>query len=199
MRRDDAVIGADNVMIKPFALPGLPLRMEPRFAEMDLQFRREGDRIAARWSVVSDSVTWLRDTLSASRDTLGAVGGKPTVRGVMEQLVTRVLTGIHHLELTADVDGEIRKPRLRVRSNLDRALADRLREVVGEEVKRAEVRVRAEVDRIVERETAPIRARVATAREEAIRRVAEAKARIEEEKAELEARLKGLAGGLITG
>lgn len=199
VRRDDAVIDADNVMIKPFELPGLPLRLEPRFAEMNLQFRREGERMAARWSVASDSITWLRDTLSASRDTLGAVGGKPTVRGVMEQLVTRVLTGITHLELTADVEGEIRKPRLRVRSNLDRALADRLRAVIGEEVKRAEVRVRAEVDRIVERETAPIRARVATAREEAMRRVAEAKARIEEEKAALEARLKGLAGGLITG
>ena len=199
IRRDDAVIGADKVMIKPFALPGLPLRIEPRFAAMDLQFRREGNRMAARWSVVSDSVTWLRDTLRVSGDTIGALGGKPTVRGVMEQLVTRVLTGITHLTLTADVEGDIRKPSLRVRSNLDRALADRLRTVIGEEVKRAEARVRAEVDRIVERETAPIRERVASAREEAMRRVAEAKARIEEEKAALEARLKGLAGGLITG
>jgi hypothetical protein len=108
-------------------------------------------------------------------------------------------TGITHLELTAELEGEIRKPKLRVRSNLDRAIAERLRAVVGEEVKRAEVRVRAEVDKIVERETAPIRERVATAKEEALRRVAEAKSRIETEKAALEERLRGLAGGLIGG
>jgi hypothetical protein len=156
---------------------------------MQLQFARDGDRIVARWDVTSDSVVWTPDTATSAART--------KVRSTMEQLVVRVLSGIKHLDLTAELEGDIKKPKLNVRSNLDRAIADRLRAVVGEEVKKAELRVRAAVDQIVERETAPIRARVATAREEAMTRVNEAKTRIEAEKAALEERLRGLAGGLI--
>ena len=187
--RDDARVVAQNVAFQRFALPGIPLSLDPGRAGMELSFLREGNRMVARWHVESDSVLWVPDT--------SARGPQARVRTIMEQLVVRVLSGIEQLELTADVEGEISRPRLRVRSNLDRAIADRLRAVVGEEVKRAETRVRAEVDKIVERETAPIRARVAAAREEALQRVAEAKTRIETEKAALEERLRGLAAGVI--
>lgn len=190
--RDNAAISAEGVSLPRFTLPGVPLSIEPRASRMNLRFAREGDRMVARWDVVSDSVNWLPDTTAR-------VAGRATPRSTMEQLVTRVLSGIHHLELTAELEGEIRKPKLKVRSNLDRAIAERLRAVVGEEVERAELRVRAEVDRIVERETAPVKVRVAAAREEAMRRVAEARTRIESEKIALEERLRGLAGGLIGG
>ena len=187
--KENANIAAAGVPLPRFTLPGIPLQLEPRASEMKLHFAREGDRIVARWDVASDSVVWMPDTTPAASRT--------KVRSTMEQLVTRVLIGIQHLDLTAELEGDLKKPKLSVRSNLDRAIAERLRAVVGEEVKRAELRVRAAVDQIVERETAPIRARVASAREEAMTRVNEAKTRIEAEKAALEERLRGLAGGLI--
>ena len=110
--------------------------------------------------------------------------------------MARVLTGIPSLELTADITGTLAAPRLAVRSNLDRQVADRMRAVVGQEVAAAEAKIRAQVNRIVDERTAPVKARINEVRSEGERRVADARARLDEEKQKLEERVRSLSGGI---
>ena len=114
----------------------------------------------------------------------------------MEQIVWRVLSGISRLDLSADVRGTLVSPRLSVRSNLDDAIAQRLRAVVGEEVAVAERRLRAEVDRLVEAQAAPVRARVAAVTSEVSGRIAEQKGRLDQAQQDLEQRLREITRGI---
>ena len=83
-----------------------------------------------------------------------------------------------------------------VRSNLDRVVAERIKSVMGEEIAKAEARLRAQVDRLVEEKSAPVKAKVAEVRAESERKLAEAKTRLDEEKKKLEERLKALTAGI---
>ena len=182
--RDSVTATGSAIALPGFALPGLPLRVEPGRGTSRLDFVRNGNRIAARWTIRSSDVQWLPDSSRAR------------ALNQIEQLVTRVISGLKELELTANLTGEIRSPAIAISSNLDRAVTARVREVAGEEIAKAEVRVRAAVDRIVEERTAPVRARVTELRIESERRVADARARLEEERQRLQARLDSLTGGL---
>jgi predicted nuclease with TOPRIM domain len=75
-------------------------------------------------------------------------------------------------------------------------VAARIREVAGEEIAKAEARVRAAVDSIVEERVAPVRARIAEVRAEGEARVEEARARLADERQQLQARLDELTRGL---
>jgi hypothetical protein len=117
----------------------------------------------------------------------------------LESLVSRVLTGIDNVDVSADIRGTTKVPTLVVRSNLDRAVADNIKRVAGEEISRAEARVRSQVDAFNARETAPVKARVEQTRAEIDQKIAEATTKLEKAKADLAARLKELSGGLIGG
>lgn len=182
--RDSVTAVGSDIAIPGFALPGLPLRVEAGKGVSRLDFVRSGNRMAMRWTLQSSDVQWLADSTRAR--SLNAV----------EALVTRVISGLRELEVTARLTGEIRAPTIAISSNLDRAVAARVREVAGEEIARAEARARAAVDRIVDERTAPVRARVAEFRAESERRVEDARARLAEERRQLQARLDALTGGL---
>jgi hypothetical protein len=147
--------------------------------------------VAARLVLRAPAVAWRRDTVASRRDS--AAGRR--VPNAVESLALRVIEGIDVLEIVADLTGDVAHPQLAVRSNLDRALADRLRTVAGEELDRAEAKVRAQVDRVVEERTAPLRERVDKFRTDAERAVDEARAGLDEQKRQLEARLKALIPG----
>jgi hypothetical protein len=182
--RDSLVAIGSEITLPGFALPILPLRLDPGKGTSRLDFVRNGDRVAARWTIRSANVQWLIDSARArSLNTL-------------ESLVSRVISGLGELEVTARLTGAIRSPEIAISSNLDRAVAGRIREVAGEEIARAERRVRAAVDSIAEERTAPVRARVTELRAEADRRVEDARTRLAEERERLEARLQALTGGL---
>ena len=185
--RDSVNAVGSDIVLPGFALPGLPLRVEPGRGTSQLDFLRSGDRIAARWILRSSDVQWLSDS------------SRVRALNPLEQLVSRVVSGLRELEVTANLTGEIRSPSIAIRSNLDRAVAARVREVAGEEIAKAEARARAAVDRIVEERTAPVRARVGELRAESERRVADARARLEEERQRLQTRLDSLTGGLTGG
>lgn len=182
--RDSVTATGSDITLPGFALPGLPFRVEPGKGASRLDFVRSGDRMAARWTMRSDNVRWLPDSSRAR--TLNQ----------LEALVSRVITGLGELEVTARLTGDLRSPEIALSSSLGRAVAGRIREVAGEEIARAEARARAEVDRIVAERTAPVRARVVAFRTEAERRGDEAKARLAEERQRLEERLTALTGGL---
>src|SRR5687768_5490880 len=184
--RDSIGVDASGVGLPSFPLPGLPLRAELGHGTSRIDFLRVGDSVAARWILRTDELTWTRDSAAARPN---------AVANTIESLAIRTITGVRELEVVADLTGDVRQPTLEVRSNLDRELAERLRAVAGEELARAETKVRAQVDRIVEERTAPVRAKVDSLRAVGERQVAEARTRLDEEKARLEARLKALLPG----
>jgi uncharacterized protein (TIGR03545 family) len=178
--RDVVTAQAAGVRLPPIRLPALPLRAAPGRGTSELRVVLDGDQVSARWRLRSGEVAWLTDSARA----------RPL--NTLESLVTRVITGVRAFDLTAELSGPVRSPSLTVRSNLDRAVATRLKDVAGEEAERAMAKARAQVDRIVEEKTAPIRARVTELRADADRRVADAKARLDEEKRNLDAQLKAI-------
>ena len=177
---------AAGVALPKLAVPGLPLAMDPGRGSSEMSFVFEGNRLAGQWTVRSTNLTWLPDSTGRRLNTV-------------EQLVARVLTGIKELDLTADIGGTLEAPTVSIRSNLDRQVADRLRAVVGEEVAAAQQKIRAQVDRIVEERSAPVKARVEELRAESERRIADARARLDAEKRRLEERLKAFAATSILG
>ena len=179
------VVRAGGVSLPNFALPAVPLRLDLGKGTSGLRFDVVGDSVTGRWTIAAPHPAWRPD--SARR--------KPT--NTLEGLITRVLTGIPNVDVTADIRGSLKAPTLAVRSNLDRAVADNIKRVAGEEISKAEAKVRAQVDVYVEKETAPIKAKIAETRAEIDQRIAEAQARIDKAKADLAARLKDLSGGLI--
>jgi uncharacterized protein (TIGR03545 family) len=175
---------ASGISLPRLPIPSLPYTMDPGRGSSEFRFVLDGEKLSGRWAVRSSNLTWVRDSSRA----------RPLNK--VEELVVRVLTGIPSLELTADVSGTLAAPRLAVKSNLDRQVGDRLRAVVGEEVAAAQAKVRAQVDRIVEEKSAPVKARINEVRAEGEQRVADARAKLDEEKRKLEERVKSLSGGL---
>src|SRR5947207_10025602 len=86
----------------------------------------------------------------------------------------------------------LHRPDLAVRSNLDQAIAARLRAVLGEQVAAAETQMRARVDALVKDKVGPVRARVTDVQNQAQAQVAQQRARLDELQKQLEQRLRDL-------
>lgn len=177
--RDTAAGTIGGVRLPALTLPAVPLTLEPGAGEVTLSFALAGDSLRARWAVRAGAVRWTRDSAAGPGSTL-------------DQLVTRVLQGIAQIDLSAEVHGTLAHPRLAVRSNLDDAVASRLRAELGAEVADAERRVRAEVDRLVDAQAAPVRARVTAVADSATTRLSAQRARLETAQRALEQRVREL-------
>jgi ElaB/YqjD/DUF883 family membrane-anchored ribosome-binding protein len=184
MPRDVVTAYVSGVSLPKIALPMLPYSLDPGKGTAEMRLRLEGDRLSGSWTVQSSAVTWRLDSARA----------KPL--NTMESLVARALTGIRELQLSTEISGTLTAPRLSVRSNIDRVVAERMRAVAGEEIAAAETKLRAQVDRLVEEKSAPVKAKVAAMRAESEKKLDDARTRLDEEKKKLEERLKALSGGL---
>jgi hypothetical protein len=165
---DTAGATVGGIRLPAFALPGLPLRLDPGAATTQLGFNLNGDTIHARFALRSSNVRWERDS-----------GGGLT-NTTIGDLIWRTVSGISNLEVEARLSGALHHPQLAVRSNLDQAIASRLRAVLGEEVAAAERQMRERVDALVNDKVAPVRARVNEVRSQAEAQVAQQRARLEE-------------------
>jgi hypothetical protein len=146
-----------------------------------LSFSVQGDQVRARWTVQSDRVRWTRDSGSAA---------SPSPMG---DLVWRVVSGIAALDVSASLTGSLARPQLAVSSNLDHALAERLRAVAGAELALADARVRAQVDSLVDRHVAPVVAQVtALGAGDVTRRLGGQRAQLDDARKALEQRLREL-------
>ncbi len=184
--RDSVSARLRGVKLPSFAIPKLPFRIVPGTGAANLDFALRGDRLLGRWSIGSNQVTWALDSAGGPRSDL-------------EQLVWRVVSGLKQLDVKAQVSGTIKAPKLSVRSNLDDAIAQRLKAVVGEEVAKAEAMARAKVDSLVTDKIEPVKQRVAAVQAEATKRVADEQARLDTVEADLQAELKRLTAGLAPG
>src|SRR5206468_8730369 len=107
-------------------------------------------------------------------------------------LVWRVVSGIPALDVSATLVGTIDHPQLAVSSNLDRALAERLRAVAGAEVAAAERRMRAQVDSLVGGHVAPAVAQVTALGGDVTGRLGGQRAQLDDARKALEQRLREL-------
>ncbi len=179
--RDSVVARARGVRLPAIDLPGAPFRVEPGVGTSELVIALQGDRLFGRWAIGSDRVRWASDT-----------AGRPL--NTLEQVVWRIVSGLSELRVAAQVSGTLARPELSVSSNLDRAIADRLKALVGEEVARAERLARAKVDSLVADKVEPVRRRIAAVRADATGRIQAERERVAEVQRRLEAELKRLAG-----
>jgi uncharacterized protein (TIGR03545 family) len=184
--RDSVSARLRGVQLPSFDIPGLPFRIAPGTGAANLTFALRGDRLLGRWSIGSKQVAWALDSA-------GGPGNE------LQQLVWRVVSGLKQLDVNAQVSGTIKAPKLSVRSNLDDAIAQRLKAVIGEEVAKAEALARAKVDSIVSDKVEPVKQRIAAVQADATARVAEQQTRVDQAQADLQAELKRLTAGLAPG
>ncbi|MGH7613464.1 MAG: hypothetical protein ACREMW_05380 [Gemmatimonadales bacterium] len=180
--RDIAGGRVRDVALPAIRLPSLPIRLAPGRGDVSLGFALYGDSLRGRWHVTAPAARWQRDS--------GAAGGQTA------DLVWRVLSGIGQLELTAELSGTIDHPQLHVRSNLDQAVSDQLRAVVGEEVAAAEARVRAMVDGFADAQVVPVRAQVARVTTDVIARLQQQRQLLDAAQQQIEQQLRRLTRGI---
>ena len=171
-----------GITLPAFEVPGLPLRLDPGASTTELGFTLNGDTIHARLAIRSSNVTWTRDSALANT-TIG-------------DLIWHTVSGVANLDVEARLSGALHHPDLAVRSNLDQAIASRLRAVLGEQVAAAEKQVRDRVDALINDKVGPVRARVSQVQTQAQEQVAQQRARIDELQKNLEQRLRQLLGGV---
>jgi len=179
---DTAGATVGGVQFPAFDVPGVPLRLDPGAATTQLGFSLNGDTIHARFAIRSSNVRWTRDSGFAN----SAIGN----------LVWRAVSGISNLDVETRLSGALEHPALAVRSNLDQAIASRLRAELGTQVDAAEKQMRARVDALVNAKVGPVRARVTEVQTQAQTQVAQQRARIDELQKNLEQRLRQLMGGV---
>ena len=181
--RDSASARLRGVELPTLDIPGLPFRLNPGRGAARLDFALRNEQVSGRWSLSSNQVAWALDSAGRKLNTL-------------EGLVWRVVSGLKDLSVDARVSGGLRSPKLAVRSNLDRAIAQRLEAVIGEEVAKAEKMVRAKVDSVVAARVEPVRKQILAVRSEAEARLGSERKRVEDAERALQAELKRLTGGL---
>jgi len=181
--RDSVVAQVRGLPIPGFAIPGLPFRVEPGRGTTSLSGTLRGDTVAAVLTLAASNVQWVQDSTGA------ALGPGP-------RLLWEVVRGLGDLSITARLSGTLTAPRIEVRSNLDQAVANRLRSLAGEAATKALARVRAEVDRLHQEHVQPVVSQATAVRADLEQRVAQMEERVETERTALEARLKSLTAGV---
>jgi uncharacterized protein (TIGR03545 family) len=185
---DSASARLRGVTLPSFDLPGLPFRLTPGLGSINLEFsmRGGGSQLFGRWAIASDQVSWAADTSGKALNEI-------------ERLILRVVSGLKNLEVIAELRGSVSSPKLSVSSNLDKAVAQRLQAVMGEELARAERLARAKVDSLVADKVEPVKRQMATVQTEASGRVKAQRQRLDQVERQLEAELKRLTSGLVPG
>jgi len=175
---DTAGATLGGITLPAFEVPGVPLRLDPGAATTQLAFALSGDTIRARFAIRSTNVRWTRDS-GFAKSTIG-------------NLIWQAVSGISNLDVESRLSGPLHHPDLAVRSNLDQAIASRLRAVLGEQVAAAEKEQRDRVDALINDKVGPVRARVNDVQTQAQAQVAQQRARLDELQKQLEQRLREL-------
>ena len=199
-----------NAFVGGLALPSLTLapigtRLDLGRGTTELVLGRTGDSLDARLAWRSTDVRWERLAGAApARDTtarvlpdqLSAQALGQAARRSAEDIAWRVISGLNEVRIDARLTGSVRRPRLAVGTNVARALGDGLREQLGAQLRNAEADVRARVDALVAERVTQAQDAVRAYETQALERVAAERARLDQAKRELEARVRALATGV---
>lgn len=186
--KDSASARLRGVKLPSFEIPGVGFRVEPGTGTSNLDFsmKSAGAQLYGRWAIASNEVRWVADTTRKSFNDI-------------ERLVWRVVSGLSDLQVVAELSGTVGSPKLSVSSNLDKAIAQRLQAVLGEEVAKAERLVRAKVDSLVADKVGPVKRQIAAVQAGANQRIQTERQRLDQVERQLQAELKRLTGGLVPG
>jgi len=182
--RDTVGARFSGITLPQFPLAGLGATVIMGQGLTDLQLERRGDSLTGRWLWRAPNVTWVRDS--------GAVRAATPAMRLVEDAIWRAMSRLDSVEIEARIGGSVNDPSLAIRTNIANAVGSALREQLGDEVRRAEQQVRARVDALVEEKVADARAYADDARAEVSARIAVERARLDEQKTALEARLREL-------
>lgn len=176
-----------GVSLPPIPFPNLPFAVNPGRSTLGLSFSMAGDRIAGAWEINSDQVTWQADSSSLKS------------AGVVENTVWRVISGLNQLQVRAELGGTINSPSIKIRSNLDDAIAARLRGLVGEELAKGEAKAKAAVDKLVDEQVKTLQAKVSDLQSQALAKLPVEKEQLDGVQKQLDTQLKRLAGSATGG
>ncbi|MEP6474034.1 MAG: TIGR03545 family protein, partial [Gemmatimonadota bacterium] len=186
---DSVQAAVGGLPLPAFNLPGLPFRLDPGRGHATLQFALEGDRLRGHWGVASNHLTFgLSDS------------ARGTPLDKLQSLVGQVLGNVKSLTLDATISGTVSQPSIAISSNVGDALAGGIRQVLGEQVAKAEARVKEEVDKQISQGIAVAQQQVSAVTQDLGKKVGLQSDQINQVETELQAQLKrytGGAGGLI--
>ncbi len=185
--KDSLFARVSGVKLPAIPFPELPFAVNPGAGTLGFGFTLAGDRIAGSWEIVSDRVTWQADSTRLQSASL------------VESTVWRVISGLSELRVRAELGGTVEQPTLKVSSNLDDAIASRLRALLGEELAKGEAKARAAVDRLVDGQVAALNTRMGEWQSQALARLPVEKGQLDEVQKQLEAQVKRLAGSATGG
>lgn len=176
-----------GVSLPAIPFPGLPFGVNPGKSTLGLSFSLAGDRLAGSWEINSNQVTWTADSTRLRS------------AGLVESTIWRVISGLNQLQVRAELSGTIGNPSIKVHSNLDDAIAARLRSLVGEELAKAEAKARAAVDKLVDQQVTALQAKVSDLQTQAFARLPVEQSQLDGVQRQLDAQLKRLTGSAAGG
>jgi uncharacterized protein (TIGR03545 family) len=182
--RDSVNARMNGIPLPRIPLGGLGATVNLGAGLSHLNLTRSGDAIDGTWTWRAPNVTWVRDTTKPPAAT--------AKQQLIDDVIWRALSRLDSVEIEANFGGTLSEPTLGVKTNIANALESALRETLGEEVRRAEQQVRTRVNELVDAKVAEARTQADRARTEVTERVAAERARLEEQKRALEARLREL-------
>jgi hypothetical protein len=182
--RDSLDLRSSGLSLPAFALPGVPIRAEPGAGRVRLAASVEGDQFFASWTLEAPEVHWRVDSASADASPASV-------------LLERVLSGLTGLHIVAEVGGSLDAiDELRIRSNVDQALASQMEMLAGDLLASGQARARAEVDRVSGPYLESATSRVADQGGAIVREVQQWQDRLAEVRGRLEDEVRKKTGGL---
>jgi uncharacterized protein (TIGR03545 family) len=185
--KDSLQARVTGVPLPNIPFPGLPFGVNPGRSTVGLSFSLAGEKISGAWEVNSSAVTWSNDSSPGQQASL------------VESTVWRVISGLNELRVRAELSGTVSSPVIKVQSNLDDAIAARLRGLVGEELAKAEAKARAAVDKLVDEQVKALSAKVDALQANALQKLPLEKDQVDGVQKQLEVQLKRLAGSATSG
>lgn len=185
--KDSLVARVSGVSLPAIQVPGLPFAVNPGKSTVGFAFSLAGDRLKGTWEVASDEAGWTTDTARLGQASL------------VENTLWQVVRGLSQLRVRAELAGTIASPTITVRSNLDDAIAARLRRLVGEELAKAEQKAREAVDRLVNPQVAAVQGKVNALQGQVLERLPIERGRLDEAQKKLDREVKRLAGSAAGG
>lgn len=182
--RDTLGARLSGIALPSFPLGGLGGQVVLGQGLSALQLERRGEAINGRWLWRAPSVRWARDSVRTVSSNERAQ--------MVEDVLWRAMARIDSVEIEARIGGTMRSPTLGIRTNVANAVGDALRAQLGDEIRRAELQVRARVDELVSDKVAEARSYADQARGQVNARIADERARLDTQKQALEARLRDL-------
>jgi uncharacterized protein (TIGR03545 family) len=163
--RDSADVTLRGIPLPPARLTAVGALLEFGRGTSTLDFTRTGDSISGRWVFRSSNVTWSRLERPDTAAQAGAVERRA------RDFVWQTVSSLREVTIDLRFFGSPRGPSLRISSNVGRAVAQNLREQLGQQIRRAEDEVRARVDQLVSARIEEAQSRVASLETEVSQRV----------------------------